>query len=127
MNKFLIDSDVIIWFLRGRKETIELLHKIKRQGVPFCSPVSVVEVLAGLRPGEEEKTEGFLNSLEVIPIDREIAEVAGELSREQKNKNGQVGFSDAIIAATCLVGRIILITYNQKHYCIFKGLEMYSE
>ncbi|MDO8524827.1 MAG: PIN domain-containing protein, partial [bacterium] len=86
-----------------------------------------IQVLAGLKPGEEEKTEGFLNSLGVIPIDREIAEVAGELSREQKNKNGQAGFSDTIIAATCLVGRFILITYNKKHYRAFKGLEMYSE
>jgi len=117
----------MIWFLRGKKEAIELFYKIKRRSVPFCSPVSVVEVLAGLKPGEEEKTEEFLNSLEVIPVDREVAEVAGELIRQQKNKAGQVGFSDAIIAATCLVGKFVLITYNQKHYRVFKGLEIYSE
>ncbi len=127
MNKCLIDSDVIIWFLRGKKEAIELLHKVKRQGAPLCSPISLVEVLAGVKPGEEGLTDDFLNSLGVVPIDREIAEVAGELSRKQKNKAGQAGFNDAIIAATCLVGKFILITYNQKHYRLFKGLEMYSE
>lgn len=127
MSRCLIDSDVIIWFLRGKKEAIELLNKAKRQGLPFCSPISVVEVLIGVMPGEKEITEDFLNSLGVIPIDREIAEMAGELAREQKNKTGRTGFSDAIIAATCLIGKFVLITYNQKHYRIFKDLEMYSE
>lgn len=53
MAKFLIDSDVIIWFLRGKKETIELLEKLQKLGVPACSPISIIEVQMGVKKGEE--------------------------------------------------------------------------
>jgi len=127
MNKFLVDSDVMIWFLRGRKPAMDLFYKMKRIGIPLCSPVSIVEVLAGIKAGEEDATENFLNFFDAIPVDREIAQTAGWLASEQKTKGIIMGLNDAIIAATCLVDNLILITYNQKHYKSIKGLQMYFE
>jgi len=124
MAKFLIDTDVIIWFLRGKKEIVELIERFQKSIVPICSPISIVEVLSGVKKGEEKITSEFLSSLEVIVIDRGIATKAGNLLREYKKKGITLGINDTIIGATCLLHDLTLVTYNPKHY-LFKNLKIY--
>lgn len=125
MAKFLIDSDVIIWFLRGKKETIELLRNLQEFGVPGCSPVSIIEVQLGVKNGEAKKTSEFLNSFQIYPVERNIANLAGEYIRKYKKKGVKLEIPDAIIAATCVLHDLILVTYNPKHYH-YKGLKIYK-
>ena len=124
MAKFLIDTDIIIWFLRGKKETVELIKKFQKSLIPICSPISIVEVLSGVKKNEEETTSEFLNSLEIISLDKVIATKAGNLLREYKKKGITLGINNTIIGATCLINDLILVTYNPKHYP-FKNLKIY--
>lgn len=124
MAKFLVDSDVVIWFLRGKKETIELLRNLQEFGVPGCSPISTIEVQLGVKNGEAEKTFEFLNSLQIYSIDRDTANLAGEYIRKYKKKGVKLEIPDAIIAATCVLHDLILVTYNPKHYP-YKNLKIY--
>ena len=124
MSKFLIDSDVIIWALRGKKETIYLLREIQQLGVPACSPISIVEVQLGVREGEEEETLEFLNSLNVYNIDKNVANQTGEFIRNYKKKGITLSIPDALIATTCILNDLTLITYNKKHYPL-KELKIY--
>jgi len=114
--KFLIDSDVIIWALRGQKETLELLRTLQSAGIPACSPISIIEVKLGAKSGEEKKTNVFLDSLEVYPVDRQVADKASERITECRRKGTTLGIPDAIIAATCIIHELTLVTYNTKHY-----------
>ncbi|MBU4298833.1 type II toxin-antitoxin system VapC family toxin [Patescibacteria group bacterium] len=125
MTKFLIDTDIIIWFLRGKKEIVELTKEFQKSSPPACSPISIIEVQFGVKRGEEEITSNFLNSLTIIPIDRTIADKSGELLREYKRKGIALGINDTIIGATCILNDLILVTYNLKHYP-FKELKIYS-
>ena len=124
MPKFLIDSDIIIWYLRGRKDVIALLEELQKSGVPACSPISIVEIQLGVIKGEEEKTSKFLNSLEVYPMGREIANLAGEYIRKQKKKGITLEIPDAIVGATCILNNLTLVTLNKKHYP-FEGIKFY--
>lgn len=114
--KFLIDSDVIIWALRGQKETLELLRTLQSAGIPACSPISIIEVKLGAKSGEERKTTAFLDSLEVYPVDHQVADKASECITECRRKGTTLGIPDAIIAATCIIHGLTLVTYNTKHY-----------
>lgn len=125
MPKVLIDTDIIVWFLRGRKEVIRLLEELQKSGVPTCSSISIVEVQSGVINGEEEKTSKFLNSLEVCPVNREIANLAGEYIRKYKKKGIILEIPDVIIGATSILHNLTLVTYNIKHYP-FKELKFYS-
>lgn len=125
MSKFLIDSDIIIWTLRGKKETIKLLEDIQQLGAPVCSPISIIEVQLGVRNGEEEKTLELLDSLDVCNIDRDIANLAGEYIRDCKKRGIGLEIPDAIIAASCVFNGLTLVTYNKKHYPI-RGLKIHS-
>ena len=59
MNRFLLDTDVIIWHLRGRHEVTEMLRNLQNMSLPGCSAVSVFEVQMGVKRGEEEATTAF--------------------------------------------------------------------
>jgi predicted nucleic acid-binding protein len=118
MSEYLLDSDVIIWHLRGRKEVTEMLRDLQRFGLPGCSALSVLEVQLGVKKGEEEKTDRFLKSLRVFDVNSEIAGKAAHLIRESKGQGITLDIPDAIIASTCVLHNLILVTYNRKHYPI---------
>lgn len=118
MSRFLLDSDIIIWHLRGRKEVTEMLRDLQRFGLPACSALSVLEVQLGVKKGEEEKTDRFLRSLRILDVNMEIAKKAAQLIREYKAKGMTVDLPDAVIASTCILHDLILVTYNTKHYPI---------
>jgi predicted nucleic acid-binding protein len=116
MSKFLLDTDVIIWHLRGRKDVTRVLTELQAFGVPSCSALSVLEVQVGVKKGEEAKTDLFFGSLIVLDVTKKIADKAAALVREQRAKGITIDLPDAIIAATCIVHRLTLVTYNKKHY-----------
>lgn len=118
MTKFLLDSDVIIWHLRGRNDVTEMLRGLQRFGLPACSPLSVLEVQLGVKKGEEEKTDRFLKSLKIFDVNMEIASKAARLIREHKSRGVTLDLPDSVIAATCILYELILVTYNTKHYPI---------
>ena len=118
MSRFLLDSDVIIWHLRGRKEVTEVLRDLQRFGLPACSALSVLEIQLGVKKGEEEKTDRFLKSLRIFNIDMEIASKAAQLIRRYKARGVTLDLPDSVIVATCIVHGLILVTYNRKHYPI---------
>ena len=119
-----MDSDVIIWHLRGRKEVTEVLRDLQRFGLPACSALSVLEVQLGVKKGEEEKTDRFLRSLRIFDVDMEIASKAAQLIRRYKARGGTLDLPDSVIAATCILHELILVTCNKKHYPI-PGIEFY--
>jgi len=124
MARFLLDSDIVIWHLRGREEVTEMLRDLERFGVPGCSALSVLEVQLGVKKGEEERTNHFFKYLKVFDVNREIAGKAAQLIREYKGKGVTLNIPDAVIASTCILHNLILVTYNRKHYPI-KELEFY--
>ncbi len=116
MASALLDTDLIIWHLRGREHTRRWLDELKRLGVPCCSALSVTEIVVGMRPKEETDTRAFLDALQVIPVSRWVAWRAGALIREHARHGITLDFVDATIAATCLVHGLTLATYNVDHF-----------
>lgn len=118
MSKFLIDTDVIIWHLRGRLEVTGALRELQAFGAPSCSALSILEVQVGVKRGEEAKTDLFLDALKVFDVTKQVATKAASLIREQKTKGNTFDLPDAVIAATCILRDLILVTYNSRHYPI---------
>lgn len=116
MIKYLLDSDFLIWCLRDREESVKFFRQVVLQSLPACSSLSILEVELGMRKGEEQKTQDFLDSLQVVSVTKEIARQAAFYIRFYKTKGRYIDFADAAIAASCIQGGFTLITYNLKHY-----------
>lgn len=66
----------------------------------------------------EEKTNRFLESLKVFDANIDIARIAAQLIRQHKAKGVTIDIPDSIIASTCILHDLILVTYNRRHYPI---------
>jgi predicted nucleic acid-binding protein len=113
----LLDTSVILDHLNDRNDRSELLGKLLDAGHSLaCCSINITEVYAGLRPGEEAHTKEFLGALEFFPITPAIAERAGLLRRDWKQKGHTLSVTDVTIAAVALGYNLPLLTDNTRHF-----------
>lgn len=117
-KKYLLDSNICIYFLRGEKGICEYLRKI---GWDNCciSEITVIELLYGAECSnavEENKKEilSLCKDMEVIPISGIIEDFA-RLKAILRRKGTLIDDFDLLIGATALVYDLILATENVKH------------
>jgi tRNA(fMet)-specific endonuclease VapC len=63
-----------------------------------------------------------LNDVTLLPIDRVVAEVFGQLRAALKSAGNPVPELDALIAATALANSLIVVTNNTKDFANIPGL-----
>ena len=113
---YLIDTDILIDCLRGKQKALVFIESAMAQKVCFISAMSIAEINAGVREGQERQLlTQFLTSFEVVSLTRSIAEVGG-LYRRDYGKSHGVGLADALIAACAQANDAQLATLNKKHY-----------
>jgi len=117
MATILLDTSVIFDHLNGRNARTQFLDQLLEQGhLLACCSINITEVYAGLRPGEEAKTDAFLDSLEYLPVTAAIARQAGVLRRDWRAKGQTLSYTDVTIAAVALSNETPLLTDNRKHF-----------
>jgi len=114
--KVLLDSDVIIEWLRGHELFVQKIPKlIEEHSELFWSPVSVAEIFAGVRKGEDSSVSNLFLLLESVLITAEIGKTAGGYLKTYAKSHG-VELGDALIAACASSHDLELWTLNKKHY-----------
>lgn len=116
MGDYLLDSNILILYLRNRPEAVALCDTLARQGILACSVVTVLEVQAGARPHEETKTNALLRSLRAYDVTYAIANLAGKYIRTYRAQGITLDFADSLIAATAVIHGLTLVTTNTKHF-----------
>ncbi len=125
MSNYLLDSNIIIDFLLKRPKSIKILEDLSINSVPSTSPLCIAEVQLGVKKGEINKTNQFLDSLIIYDLTKEIANLSGKLIREYKEKGRTLNLVDTLIASTCIINDLTLVTYNIKNYFI-KDLKLFD-
>jgi len=124
----LLDTDIVIDFLRRRDYARKLLENWAGEGLLAISTLTHLEIYQGMKAGEEEATNTFLDGLTSVTVDVPIARRAGRMLGELRSKGMTAGIADSIIAATALQLGVPLLTNNVEHYPfsdlkVIKGLE----
>ena len=113
-KRLLLDTDVLIDFLRGQPQAVQLLEDADCEF--YVSAVSVAELYVGVRDGRErEVLDQLVGLLQTIEISTEIAQQAGLWRREYSKSHG-TGIIDALIAACADASQVPLATLNVKHF-----------
>ena len=116
MAEILLDSDVIIEWLRGHAPFAEqVIALIEAHADLAWTPVSIAEILAGSQKGEEKAIGDLFLLLETLPITSDVGRKAGEYVRSYAKSHG-VELGDALIAASACSSSRELWTRNKKHY-----------
>ncbi|MGH9316942.1 MAG: type II toxin-antitoxin system VapC family toxin [Thermoanaerobaculia bacterium] len=112
-----IDSDILIWHLRGEPEAAGLLRRLSRErGTElWTGALQRAEVIFFMRPQEETATLSFLSRFKTEPVTQEAVDAAGAFYREWHPSHG-IDVNDAILAATASITGGKIYTRNLKHY-----------
>ena len=121
MKTMLVDTDVLIDFLRGYNKAISFIEKYSSQII--LSPIVIAELYAGVKGDNElEVLDNFVSHFRIVPFTGNIAKLGGLYKRDYSASHG-VGLADAILAATAENEKAELKTLNVKHYPMIKDLK----
>ena len=119
-GRYLIDTDVLIEYLRGSEPAAKLLEGL--EGDLQISAISVAEIFSGARgPEELAALDQFMLAFEVIPVDEQLARQGGVLRQEYHPSHG-TGLADALIAGSAMASGAELLTFNRRHYPMVKNV-----
>ncbi|MDQ6999469.1 MAG: type II toxin-antitoxin system VapC family toxin [Mariprofundus sp.] len=122
-DRILIDTDVIIWHMRGNEHARAAIYQIEN---PTISIITQMELVQGLRNKQEQVLlHRFLEQLgfEVLPVSDVISHRALFLMEEWRLSH-QMLVADALIAATAIEHGLPLLSGNEKHYRFLKMLQL---
>ena len=114
MSRLLLDTCVLIDYLRNRPAAIDFLHRMQERAA--VSVITTAELYAGVRDqAEQTRVDAVLTRLLIRDVDLAIARLAGRFRREYRQSHG-VAIPDALIAATAEVHGARLVTRNARHF-----------
>lgn len=111
----LVDTDVLIWALRGSHKAARKIDTLERRAL---SVVSWMELIRGARDQADLRaTRQFLRDLGfgILPLTENISHRAVVYMEEYSLRMG-LGLADALIAATAAEHGEDLLSGNTKHY-----------
>jgi tRNA(fMet)-specific endonuclease VapC len=117
---YVLDSDTIIYFLKGKIEIVSKIKTINPENL-FTTSINQAELFYGAHNSTKVKDNikiinGFLANLTVLKFDSNSARIFGEIKAQLKNKGMIVADIDLCIAAITAANNMVVVTSNEKHF-----------
>lgn len=127
MNGYLLDTDICVFFLRGKYGLAEKIDEVGKQNC-YISEITIGELLYGAEYSDQtEKHLGeiafFEKSFQVIPIYNFLKAYAKEKARLRREGNLIAEF-DLLIGITAVQRDLTMITRNEKHFKRINGIRI---
>jgi tRNA(fMet)-specific endonuclease VapC len=124
-----VDTDFLIGVLRGKGDAERKMQELDEEGRQATTSVNAFELFYGAYKSREKgdnvrKTMSLLDRLDVLPLNLESSERAGEALASLANTGETIDFRDALIAGITLVNGLSLVTRNKEHFARIKGLKL---
>ncbi|MCH7732220.1 MAG: type II toxin-antitoxin system VapC family toxin [Candidatus Marinimicrobia bacterium] len=125
---YLLDTDTIIYSLKGNKAVKNELQKHLHDPLKL-SVITLMELYYGAYKSQKmesniAKIKTIETSLDILPINQELVEVFGMLKSKLEKAGKGLDDFDLIIASTALTHNLVLVTNNEKHFQRITGLEI---
>lgn len=129
----LLDTDVIVNFLRKKQGYDTLFLHLMQEGVLAMSIITYAELLYGTRRAasrtkENRKLDEFIDdfSISALPLTKESVGIYAKTKYELEKEGNKLDEFDLLIGATAVSHEAHLVTRNIKHFSRFPGLRIYS-
>jgi predicted nucleic acid-binding protein len=126
---YLVDSDWVVDYLKGKPAAVSLLQLLAPQGLAI-SVITLSEVDEDIYYGTDpERNEGvfrqFLKGSRVLPITSRIARRFARISGDLRQQGLLIDQPDLLIAATAIEHDFTLVTRNLGHFQRISDLVIY--
>ena len=123
----LLDTNMVIAFFNGNKAVLQRIYAdVDRIAL---SSLAVAELDYGAKASQKakenlEKLHRFVDIVQVVPFDIECAKIFGTIKSKLRKLGKPTGEMDALIAATAMAHKAVLVTGNRKHFKNIEGLKV---
>jgi tRNA(fMet)-specific endonuclease VapC len=123
----LLDTNVVIAFFNGNKTVLQRIYAdVDRIAL---SSLVVAELDYGAKASQKakenlEKLHRFVDIVQVVSFDIECAKIFGTIKSKLRKLGKPTGEMDALIAATAMAHKAVLVTGNRKHFENIEGLKV---
>jgi predicted nucleic acid-binding protein len=118
-----LDSDVLIAYLRGKEEVIRKIHDLKKEEETLNTTIfNVAELYKGCYFMKNVskgllKVKSLIEALdEILLFENDSAQEFAKISSDLKNRGQLIGVMDELIASICISNQETLYTINLKHF-----------
>ena len=117
MAKYILDTTVLVDFLNGRREAVDLVNSLADQGnhLGVCC-VSVAELYAGTDQESRAAADRLIDAMHYHDVSLAAAKEAGRYRCEFARRGTTLSPTDTLIAATAVAEGAILITANTRDF-----------
>ena len=121
MENLILDTDVVIDFLRGKRETVEKLKRLRETYQFIVTTITVFKLYFGAYKSHKRErrlleVKTFLNTLLILELDEVSAEIAGKIAAELSKGGEPIDVRDLLIGSIAISHTIPLLTNNVKHF-----------
>jgi tRNA(fMet)-specific endonuclease VapC len=125
---YLVDTDWIVDYLKGKKNAIEGLQKLFDKGL-YVSVISIAEIYEGIidaknKDDVRKSFDDFLGGVVILNLNESICKKFGEIRSSMRKKGELIGDFDILIASTAIVHDLKLITGNVAHFSKIKEIKI---
>ncbi len=126
----IIDTDILVGFLRGNSEAIEKIKEIENSNTKlFTTSINSYEVYKGAYLSSNSTKNLFqvmklLQNITIIDFDSDASQISAKIHVYLKNKGLPIDLMDQMIASIVISKNEILITRNKKHYKNIPNLKL---
>ncbi len=127
MENVLIDTDIVIEYLRSKdKASTELIKLLQKHDV-FLSSISEFELFLGVKTDRHlNDLEMLFSEVEVIPFDFGCGKIAANIWKDLQLMHQHLEIKDDFIASIAINNGVWLRTFNKKHFQGIKKLELWE-
>ena len=124
-TKVLVDTSIIIDFLRKKEKQRTIFWEIVNNYICYVSSITHFELFCGANsPSKIKDLEKLMKWVNILEFNEDISLVASKLFLSLKRINKGIEFRDIFIAATAINQKIPLATLNTKHFERISNLEL---
>lgn len=128
MRKYLIDSDILIYFLKGKQEVVERLSQIPIDDL-YISRINYTELIYGAYNSSKitknlKVIEPFLDSFKVLEFTKTSSLIFAKEKARLKKNGSTIADMDLMIASIAIENDCTLISNNIKHFDRVHNLEL---
>ena len=126
MERYLLDTNVIIEMLRGNRKVIGQIERHGRQNC-FISEITIAELYYGAIKSENSKHLDDIEIIEslfqIVPLYPSFLDYA-KIRHHLTSTGLGIDTFDMLIGASAVQGNYVLITHNKKHFSRIPKLQL---
>ena len=128
MKKYLIDSDILIYFLKGKQEVVERVSQIPVDDL-YISRINYTELMYGAYNSAKiaqnlKVIEPFLESFKVLEFTQTSSLIFAKEKARLKKSGNIITDMDLMIASIAIENECVLMSNNLKHFERIHKLEL---